>query len=180
MNRRERWVENIHKFATGQIKTRSYTAPLAGTIFFAIIIIFVYGSLWLDGLLWLPELLHKPWALIAGVPITLAGLFLIMWSVFTFAELKGTPVPIKPPPILVLAGPYAYYRNPMMSGLFVIIFGVGLLAGSVMVTLVFLPLFIAGMVAQIKLIEEPELEKRLGNDYSEYRKRTPMFFPRPW
>jgi protein-S-isoprenylcysteine O-methyltransferase Ste14 len=28
----------------------------------------------------------------------------------------------------------------------------------------------------LKAIEEPELLKRLGEDYIEYRERTPMFF----
>ena len=30
---------------------------------------------------------------------------------------------------------------------------------------------------ELKSIEEPELAKRLGEDYIKYRKRTPMFFP---
>ena len=30
---------------------------------------------------------------------------------------------------------------------------------------------------ELKSIEEPELEKRLGEEFIEYRKRTPMFFP---
>jgi protein-S-isoprenylcysteine O-methyltransferase Ste14 len=32
-------------------------------------------------------------------------------------------------------------------------------------------------VLEIKAIEEPELEKRLGKEYLEYKKRTPMFIP---
>jgi len=32
--------------------------------------------------------------------------------------------------------------------------------------------------SQIKYIEEPELEKRFGGDYSEYKKRTPIIIPR--
>jgi protein-S-isoprenylcysteine O-methyltransferase Ste14 len=31
---------------------------------------------------------------------------------------------------------------------------------------------------EIKYIEEPELEKRLGKDYIEYKKRVPRFFPK--
>ena len=30
---------------------------------------------------------------------------------------------------------------------------------------------------ELKIIEEPELEKRLGKEYLEYKKRTPMFIP---
>jgi protein-S-isoprenylcysteine O-methyltransferase Ste14 len=33
-------------------------------------------------------------------------------------------------------------------------------------------------VWELKHIEEPELVKRLGKEYVEYRKRTPMFVPR--
>lgn len=42
----------------------------------------------------------------------------------------------------------------------------------------FTPLFIWMNVWELKSIEEPELEKRLSIDYIEYRKQTPMFFPR--
>jgi len=41
----------------------------------------------------------------------------------------------------------------------------------------FTPLFIYINFWELKSIEEPELEKRLGEDYIKYRKRTPMFFP---
>jgi protein-S-isoprenylcysteine O-methyltransferase Ste14 len=45
------------------------------------------------------------------------------------------------------------------------------------VSFIFTPLFILINVWELKAIEEPELLKRLGQDYIEYRKRTPMFFP---
>jgi protein-S-isoprenylcysteine O-methyltransferase Ste14 len=41
-----------------------------------------------------------------------------------------------------------------------------------------LPACIIASVVELKLVEEPELEKRLGAAYSEYRCRTPMFLPR--
>jgi protein-S-isoprenylcysteine O-methyltransferase Ste14 len=31
---------------------------------------------------------------------------------------------------------------------------------------------------EIKYIEEPELEKRLGKDYLEYKKKVPRFIPK--
>jgi protein-S-isoprenylcysteine O-methyltransferase Ste14 len=33
-------------------------------------------------------------------------------------------------------------------------------------------------VWELKKVEEPELIRRLGKAYVEYKKRTPMFFPR--
>ena len=38
-------------------------------------------------------------------------------------------------------------------------------------------LFILVNVWELKEIEEPELVKRFGDEYVEYRRRTPMFFP---
>lgn len=43
--------------------------------------------------------------------------------------------------------------------------------------LVFVPLFILVNDWELKAIEEPELLKRLGDEYAEYRRRTPMFIP---
>jgi len=33
------------------------------------------------------------------------------------------------------------------------------------------------MVLELKMVEEPELEKRFGKEYLEYKKRVPMFIP---
>ena len=65
----------------------------------------------------------------------------------------------------------------MLTGVFFLLIGIGALFGSVFLLIVFTPLFILINVWELKSIEEPELEKRLGQDYIEYRKRTPMFFP---
>jgi protein-S-isoprenylcysteine O-methyltransferase Ste14 len=65
----------------------------------------------------------------------------------------------------------------MLTGVFALLFGFGVLLGSVSLLVVFTPLFICINVWELKAIEEPELLKRLGEDYFEYRKRTPMFFP---
>jgi protein-S-isoprenylcysteine O-methyltransferase Ste14 len=42
----------------------------------------------------------------------------------------------------------------------------------------FTPLFILANVWELKHIEEPELIRRLGDEYAAYRRRTPMFLPR--
>jgi len=65
----------------------------------------------------------------------------------------------------------------MLTGVFALLFGIGVLVGSVSLLVIFTPLFIFVNVWELKVIEEPELLKRLGQDYIEYRKSTPMFFP---
>ncbi|NQU86510.1 MAG: isoprenylcysteine carboxylmethyltransferase family protein, partial [Mariniphaga sp.] len=81
------------------------------------------------------------------------------------------------PPKLVCTGPYAYTRNPMLTGIFFLMFGIGFWIGSFSLILIFTPLFILANILELKKIEEPELEKRLGKEYLEYKQRTPMFIP---
>jgi len=101
----------------------------------------------------------------------------MFWSVFHFIRVKGTPVPFNPPPKLVATGPYAYVRNPMLGGIFLFLFGLAFCYRSLALLFCFTPLFILINVVELKLIEEPELEMRLGPAYRRYKKQTPMFFP---
>ena len=65
----------------------------------------------------------------------------------------------------------------MVAGIFIQLFGLAILFGSVSLLFIFAPLFIMINVWELKKVEEPELLKRLGKDYVEYRERVPMFFP---
>lgn len=102
----------------------------------------------------------------------------VIWSVIRFLKVKGTPVPINPPPKLVSTGPYAYTRNPMLTGVFFLLFGIGFFLSSFSLIFVFTPLFILANYWELKVIEEPELLKRLDDEYRIYKEKTPMFFPR--
>lgn len=65
----------------------------------------------------------------------------------------------------------------MLTGVFALLFAIGVLSGSVFLLFVFTPLFIALNYWELKWIEEPEFEERLGSAYVEYRANTPMFLP---
>jgi protein-S-isoprenylcysteine O-methyltransferase Ste14 len=65
----------------------------------------------------------------------------------------------------------------MLTGVFALLFGIGALIGSASLIVIIVPLFIVMSVLELKAIEEPELVKRLGQDYLTYRAVTPMFFP---
>jgi protein-S-isoprenylcysteine O-methyltransferase Ste14 len=67
----------------------------------------------------------------------------------------------------------------MLAGIFIQLFGLGVALGSLALTFIFTPLFIVMNVWELKKVEEPELARRLGEAYGEYRKRVPMFFPFP-
>jgi len=102
----------------------------------------------------------------------------MLWAVIHFFKARGTPVPFNPPPKLIKAGPYAHIRNPMLAGIFIWMFGLGILCRSISLMFISTPLFIILNIIELKMIEEPELAKRLGRDYLEYKKRVPMFIPR--
>ncbi|MBE0477890.1 isoprenylcysteine carboxylmethyltransferase family protein [Candidatus Aerophobetes bacterium] len=177
MRLRERWINLIYRSATSGKKIRVFLTPVGGVLYFTVIVLFIAISLWMDKFLGLPKFLSTPLNITVSVPIIAIGLFLILWSALHFFKIKGTPVPFHPPPKLVTAGPYAYVRNPMLTGIFIWLFGFGFLFRSISLVFIFTPLFILLNVLELKAIEEPELEKRLGREYVEYGNRVPMFIP---
>ena len=174
---RTKWVNFLYKIATGSKKVRNLLTPVGAIFFASVITLFILLALKLDKLLKLPQIFSRPFNIILSLPLLFLGLSLIGWSVLHFLKVKGTPVPFNPPPKLVATGPYAYARNPMLSGAFILQVGLGVLIGSFSFTLIFTPLFIGLNVWELKAIEEPELVKRLGEEYLEYRNKTPMFIP---
>ena len=65
----------------------------------------------------------------------------------------------------------------MLTGVFLILFGIGFGVNSVSLVFFFTPLYVLINVWELKKIEEPELMRRLGDEYIEYRRLTPMFIP---
>ena len=187
MGLREKWIGVFYKAATSSIQIRTPLTLVGGLFFATFVGIFVALPLWLDKFLGFPRLLSTPLSIAVSVPILTIGLSLMLWSVVHFIKVRGTPVPFNPPPKLVTTGPYARVRNPMLTGLFIFLWGLGILFGSISLIFIFTPLFVLLNVLELRAIEEPELEKRLGTEYIEYKKRTPMFIPqlkgrifRPW
>jgi len=173
---RDRWINSFYEAATSSRKVRTLLTPLGLVFFFTLIMLFIVASLWMDKFLGLPKLLTL-WSIAVAVPVLAIGLFIDIWSILHFIKAKGTPVPFNPPPKLVATGPYAHVRNPMLTAVFILLFGLGILFNSVSLVFIFTPLFILLNVLELKAIEEPELEKRLGKEYIEYKKRVPMFIP---
>ncbi len=175
---RKKWINILYKAATGSSRVRTLLTPVGAGLFFLLIAFFIVVSLQLDNFLGFPKLLPASLNVIVSVPILAIGLFLMLWSVLHFIKVKGTPVPFNPPPKLVTTGPYAYARNPMLTGVFTLLFGLGVLFRSISLVFIFTPLFVLLNVLELRAVEEPELGKRLGKEYVEYKKRVPMFIPR--
>ena len=178
MGWKDKVINLFYRAATGSKKVRTLLTPIGATFFILYTALFVVLALRADRWLKIPRLLFEPWNSILSVPLFLTGLCLYLWTLVHFLRTKGTPVPFNPPPRLVNTGPYAYCRNPMLTGIFILLFGLGVYFRSVSLVFIFTPFYILISVLELKAIEEPELIKRLGEDYLEYRNRTPMFIPR--
>ena len=177
MSFRKRWINLLHRAATGTKKTRKLLTPIGVTIFGGFTALFVFAAILVDRLLNLPRLLPEGARLPVSIPMIAVGLAVTAWSAFHFLKVRGTPVPFNPPPKVVNTGPYRYARNPMLAGVFLFLFGIGFIVNSVSLVFFFTPLYVLINVWELKKIEEPELIKRLGTEYIEYRRHTPMFIP---
>jgi len=177
MSLNDKWIDLFYRVATGSAKVRILLTPIGATFFILLTALFVVLSLQVDRLLEFPVLLSEPLNSVLSVPILLIGLLLYLWTLWHFLRAKGTPVPINPPPKLVTTGPYAHCRNPMLTGVFILLFGLGIQLRSISLVLIFTPLYILLNLVMNQSEQEPELAKRLGKDYLAYKRSTPMFIP---
>ncbi len=131
-----------------------------------------YEPLW--GLPSLTQLL----LLISGLLLMIAGLVLLYSAIFLFiTKGNGTIAPWNPTSKLIVGGIYGHVRNPMITGIFLILTGESLLLGSIPVTIWTL-LFILTNLIYVPLIEEPELAERFGDEYLVYKENVPRWIPR--
>ena len=116
---------------------------------------------------------------IAGALLTIAGgVFVVQAFVRFVVEGLGTPAPVAPPERLVVGGVFRWVRNPMYVAVTTAIAGQALLLGRLEL-LVYAAVFWAITAAFVHWYEEPNLERRFGADYAEYRRTVPGWLPRP-
>ena len=78
---------------------------------------------------------------------------------------------------LAVSGPYAYTRNPLYLGSFVLGLGFTIASGVWWLGLIFIILFL-GIYLPVMRVESNDLKELFGNDYEDYAERVPLFFPR--
>jgi protein-S-isoprenylcysteine O-methyltransferase Ste14 len=121
-------------------------------------------------------------AAVIGCALGIVGLTLFAASLRQFfSHGRGTLAPWDPPRRLVIEGPYRYVRNPMISGVVFVLFGVSAMLRSGPHAAWALA-FLAANGVWIPLVEEPMLEQRFGRDYARYREHVRRLLPRlsPW
>lgn len=117
-----------------------------------------------------------------GIVLAAIGLVLSGWSLRHFGtDGRGTPAPWDPPRQLVVQGPYRFVRNPMISGVALVLFAEAAFLHSGPHAVWALG-FVALNAVYIPLVEEPQLVRRFGDSYREYCRHVPRLVPRlrPW
>ena len=172
------YADFVYRVATGARRRRLLTTPVAAIIFFGLVVLCVFASIWLDKLFTFLHFGSSPWSLGLSLLLLVPGFLIMFWPVISFFGTRGTPVPFNPPPKLITTGLYAYVRNPMILGLFTFMLGLGVLFGSLSLIFIFTPLFVVLNLLYLKAVEEKEMEKKFGEEYLEYKQKVPMFIPR--
>ena len=119
---------------------------------------------------------------ILGWAFMVAGLCVLVFTIVLFVRKgRGTLAPWSPTRTLVVAGPYRYVRNPMITGVMTVLLGESLTFHSAPI-FVWLILFFLINNVYFVVYEEPGLVKRFGEEYREYRRHVPRWMPRltPW
>ncbi len=157
---------------------RSVALAVEG-VFFLVVLPFALialGSSLDQWLQWVPTW-YEPINLVLGGLLIVASWLFAAWSVYVqFTLGRGTPVPLMATQKLIVEPPYTYCRNPMALGAIMMYLGVAILFGSIgAVALVLLGT--ALLLTYIKRVEEKEMEIRFGQEYLEYKQRTPFLIP---
>jgi len=109
----------------------------------------------------------RPLTLIVGGLVALPGLALRAWAT---GHLRKNDA-------LATTGPYAYTRNPLYLGSFVIGLGFTIAAGRLILGLLFALLFL-GIYVPVMRVETKTLDELFGKDYQDYAAAVPLFIPR--
>ena len=107
------------------------------------------------------------WTLIAGAAVALPGLLLRAWA---SGHLRKNET-------LATTGPYAYTRNPLYLGSFLLGLGFTIAAGQVLLVIIFVVMLL-GIYLPVMRVESATLAILFGKKYERYAKEVPLLFPR--
>jgi hypothetical protein len=109
----------------------------------------------------------RPATLAAGAIVSIAGILLRAWA-------SGH---IRKNDALAISGPYAYTRNPLYLGSFILGLGFTIGSGRWWLGLAFAALFL-GIYLPVMRVESATLAKLFGASFQAYAAAVPLFLPR--
>jgi protein-S-isoprenylcysteine O-methyltransferase Ste14 len=118
------------------------------------------------------------WFQVVGWVVLVAGAAVLVEAFGRFVvEGIGTPAPVAPTEKLVVGGLYRYVRNPMYLAVAAVILGQAAVLGSWLLV-VYALVFGAVVWSFVHWYEEPALRRRFGEEYEEYLRTVPGWWPR--
>jgi protein-S-isoprenylcysteine O-methyltransferase Ste14 len=118
------------------------------------------------------------WSLITGFIIAVLGEFIRLWGVSWAGSETRTTGKVGGS-FLIISGPFAYVRNPLYVGNILIYFGLGLMSFAIFPYLqIFAIAFFVFQYFYIVIEEENYLKKTFTEEYLDYLKHVPRFFPK--
>ncbi|HZJ45541.1 MAG TPA: isoprenylcysteine carboxylmethyltransferase family protein [Pyrinomonadaceae bacterium] len=108
-----------------------------------------------------------PKALLIGAFVSLPGLAIRAWA-------SGH---IRKNARLAISGPYAFTRNPLYFGSFLVGLGFTIASGKWILALLFAALFL-GIYLPVMRVEASTMAELFGQEYESYKETVPLFFPR--
>lgn len=115
---------------------------------------------------------------LTGIMLIFIGLCVITVTIISFMKIgKGTLAPWNPTQYLVTSGMYRYVRNPMIIGVLTVLIGESICITSLKILLWALVFFIINNIFFVTY-EEPNLEKKFGDQYRYYKRNVPRWIPR--
>jgi protein-S-isoprenylcysteine O-methyltransferase Ste14 len=101
------------------------------------------------------------------------------WTVRLFVSKGGggTPAPWQPIKNFIVQGPYRYVRNPMLIGVNLFLTAEAILLQSYPI-LAWMVVFVVVNTIYFRFSEEPQLKKRFGRAYADYKREVPRWLPR--
>ena len=113
---------------------------------------------------------------IVTLGIAVASGWLIEYSVRTLGKQWAMRARLVEGHQLITAGPYAYIRNPIYTGMLGMLIATGLATEHWTALIIATPIFAAGMVIRIRT-EEKLLRAEFGEAFDEYARRVPAVLP---
>jgi protein-S-isoprenylcysteine O-methyltransferase Ste14 len=104
-----------------------------------------------------------------GGVIALVGLLLRAWAAGHIRKNSA----------LAMSGPYAYTRNPLYLGSFLLGLGFTVAAGQWILAVAFATLF-ASIYVPVMRVEAKTLAALFGEEYERYARAVPLFVPHPF
>jgi protein-S-isoprenylcysteine O-methyltransferase Ste14 len=113
----------------------------------------------------------------AGLLLMMIGLLMMVLTITSFIRIgKGTLAPWAPTKQFVVKGLYRYVRNPMITGVLLVLLGEAFAFWSLNITKWVIVFFVINTIYFI-IYEEPNLEERFGEPYKDYKKHVSRWIP---